>query len=365
MESAKYLHSMDIVASICLMTVTLADVARETGVSAATVSRVLRDDPRISEVTKARVKAALDSLGYSGRGWGADMRTMSAAFLVADPIGSVHEDLFFNEVLRGVVEHLEPRGYYALASPSKGRPGPRGGLPPVVRRADGVIAGGVSLQSSLVRVLRDGPVPAVFVGRFLRGRGLNSILPDNEEGGRLATEHLLGLGRRSVAFIGGPPKTNIYHDRLAGFRRAFEEAGLRVDERLIRSTQRTPQGGIDSVLELLDEVASPELMPDAVFAADDWIAVGVLRALRQRGCRVPDDVAVVGYSDIALAPIADPPLTTVHVPKRRLGRISAKLLLDIIEGDIEGPVQIIVSPHLVVRGSTVQLESEATTEGML
>jgi len=334
------------------MAVTLGDVARATGVSVSTVSRVLNEDPRISESTRARIAEALETLGYRGTGKSTTARTHNIAFLIADPIGSVHEDLFFNEVLRGVTEYLGPRGYHALVSPHTGQLESSGELPAVVRRADGMIAGGVSMKSSMVKALKDGPIPTVFIGRYLRGRHLNSILPDNEEGARLATEHLLELGRKRVAFIGSPAGTNIYRDRLAGFRKAFEEADRVPDERLVRATQRTAQGGIESTFELLDDSAVLGMVPDAIFAADDWVAVGVLRALQQRGYRVPEDVAVVGYSDIALAPIADPPLTTVHVPKRRLGRVAAKLLLDLIDGDIEGPIQMVVSPHLVVRDST-------------
>jgi LacI family transcriptional regulator len=115
---------------------------------------------------------------------------------------------------------------------------------------------------------------------------------------------------------------------------------------------------MDATLALLDRLPVADL-PDAIFAADDWIAIGVLRALRTRGLRVPDDLAVVGYSDIPLAPLADPPLTTVHVPKRRLGRTAAKLLLDLLARAIDGPLQVVVSPSLVVRDSTMAATQQA------
>jgi LacI family transcriptional regulator len=212
----------------------------------------------------------------------------------------------------------------------------------------------MNLQGSLVEALARGPVPVVFIGRQRRGNGLNAILPDREEGARLATEHLLSLGRRRLACICGPLNTTVHQDRLAGFRRAIAEAGLAVDERLVRSTSRTAEGGFECTLALLNDVNSPERIPDAIFAADDWIALGVLRALRRRGFRVPEDMAVVGYNDVPFAAFADPPLTTVHVPKRRLGRAAARLLLELIEGrNEEEPVQTVVSPHLVVRESTL------------
>lgn len=330
------------------LTPTLQDIAEATGVSKATVSRVLNDDPRISEATKLRVREAMQTLGYRGTGRNVQTRSWNIAFLIADPSGSVHEDLFFNEVLRGAVEVMEPHGYHALVSPSDGQQRADGALPAVLQRADGVIAGGVQLQDGLVRALIAGALPVVFIGRYLRGRGMNAVLPDNEEGGRLATAHLLASGRRRIAFLGAPPQSNIYHDRLIGFRQAYADAGLAPDESLIYEAERTAAGGYESTLALLD---TRRPAPDAIFAADDWVATGVLRALRQRGLRVPEDVAVVGYSDIALAPIADPPLTSVHVPKRRLGRTAAKLLLDVIAGQFEEPVQIVVSPTLVVRES--------------
>lgn len=334
------------------MTVTLDQIARVAGVSKSTVSRALNDDRRISTTTKTRVREAALSTGYRGVGRGAASRTWTAALLVSDPIGSVEEDLFFSEVLRGIAEQLEAEHYHVLVSTSDGELPPSGRLPSVVHRADGVIAGGVRLQSSLVRALMDGPVPTVFVGRYLRGRGMNAILPDNEEGGRIATEHLLSIGRERVAFIGGPPETNVYRDRLAGYREAFNEANRAVDDRRIHATERTAAGGFSATMRLLDEVTRMSPRPDAIFAADDWIALGVLRALRQRRVRVPEDVALIGYSDISLAAMAEPPLTTIHVPKRRMGRTAARLLLELVRGDVEGPVQLVVSPHLVVREST-------------
>ena len=337
----------------------MEQIARAVGVSKSTVSRALNDDRRISAATKTRVRDAVLASGYRGVGRGAASRNWTAALLISDPIGSLEDDLFFSEVVRGIAEQLEAQHYHVLVAASDGDLPPSGRLPSVVHRADGVIAGGVRLQGSLVRALIDGPVPSVFLGRYLRGRGMNAILPDNQEGGRIATGHLLSLGRRQVAFVGGPPDTNVYRDRLAGYREAFEEAGRGIEERWIYSTERTAAGGFAATERLLDDAGRSKGRVDAIFAADDWIAIGVLRALRQRRVRVPDDVAVVGYSDISLAAIADPPLTTIHVPKRRMGRTAAKLLLDLVRGDVDGPVQLVISPHLVVRESTGHSESHA------
>ena len=349
------------------MAVTLKEVASVAGVSVATVSRVVNGDSRISEGTKRRVGEALNSLGYRRGNQGA--RTMNIGFLIADLTKSLHEDVFFNEVLGGVTEYLEPRGYSCLVSPSTGQIERGGKLPPVVRRVDGVIAGGYNLKLPLIRALSQGPVPVVFLGRYQRGGDFNAILPDNEEGARQATEHLLDLDRRTIAFVGGPPQsnghttqTNVFNDRLAGFRRALEERGHTVAERFIYSSELTAQSGFEAALELLHEVESSRSTLDAILAADDWIAIGILRALRQRGYRVPDDVAVVGYNDIPLASIAEPSLTTIHVPKRKLGHAAAKLLREKIEGEIEEPVQISISPHLVVRESTVPRVPRSTRE---
>ena len=341
------------------VTVTMEQIARAAGVSKSTVSRALNDDRRISTATKTRVRDAVLASGYRGVGRGAASRNWTAALLISDPIGSLEDDLFFSEVVRGIAEQMEAHHYHVLVAASDGDLPPSGRLPSVVNRADGVIAGGVRLQGSLVRALIDGPVPSVFLGRYLRGRGMNAILPDNQEGGRIATGHLLSLGRKRVAFVGGPPDTNVYRDRLAGYREAFEEAGRPIEERWIYSTERTAAGGFAATERLLDDAGRSKGRPDAIFAADDWIAIGVLRALRQRRARVPDDVAVVGYSDISLAAIADPPLTTIHVPKRRMGRTAAKLLLDLVRGDVDGPVQLVISPHLVERESTGHNESHA------
>jgi DNA-binding LacI/PurR family transcriptional regulator len=343
--------------------ITLADVAREANVSKATASRALNDSPRISAATKRRVRAAVDALGYLAAGpRGATVRTQNIAFLIADPSGSIHESLFFGDVLRGVTDYLEPRGYHAIVSPNDGQADPAGQLPSVLQRVEGLIAGGISLQPGLVRAFATGPVPAVFIGRYLRGRSANAVLPDNEEGGRMATEHLLNLGRRRIAFIGGPLEANAYRDRLAGYHAAHLEAGLEPDDRLVYPTKRSEmgRGGTAALSQLLEHAAAGGPMPDAVFAGDDWIAIDILRALRVRGLGVPSDVAVVGYSDLPLARVAEPPLTTVHVPRQRLGRTAAKLLLELISGEVEGPIQVIVSPHLVVRESTVSVTAASS-----
>src|SRR2546428_4201940 len=149
-------------------------IARKAGVSNSTVSRALSDDRRISAATKTRVREAVLASGYRGIGRGAASRSWTAALLISDPIGSVEEDLFFSEVRRGIAEYLETEHYHVLVSSSDGEAPPSGRLPSVVHRADGVIAGGVRLQGSLVRALIDGPVPTVFLGRDLRGRGMNA-----------------------------------------------------------------------------------------------------------------------------------------------------------------------------------------------
>ena len=188
-------------------------------------------------------------------------------------------------------------------------------------------------------------VPSVFIGRYAGHLRLNAVLTDNTSGGQLATEHLLQLGRRRVAFVSGPVERAVYADRLDGFLRAHREAGLAPG--IVRHGEATVDGGAQIVTELLEASAGV----DALFIAEDVMALGALRALKAHGVRVPEDIAVVGYSDVHLASLSDPPLTTVHVARRRLGRSAARLIGDLLGGNLEGPIHVTVPPKLVVRAS--------------
>ena len=318
------------------------DLARATGFSPATVSRVLRNDPRIGDATRRQVLSAAAELGYIARPAGHDASSgRNLGLLIANPDAHPRADYFFGEVLHGVTEEAERLGHTVSTVAFDGLELPRLAREP---RVDGLIVGGIPIRPEFVELVRSLTVPCVFIGRYLGHVHLNAVLTDNLAGGELAAAHLARLGRKRIAFIGGDPVDAVYADRLEGYRRAIRAFNL---PELARFAAHSIEGGQELTARLLDE--RPDL--DALFVADDLMAIGALRALAALGRRVPDDVAVVGYSDLHLAALSDPPLTTVHVARRRLGQCATRLLSDLLAGNLEAPMHLTVPPRLIIRSS--------------
>jgi DNA-binding LacI/PurR family transcriptional regulator len=170
---------------------------------------------------------------------------------------------------------------------------------------------------------------------------------DNAGGARLAVGHLAGQGRRQIAVIAGPQDMGVGVGRLAGYRDAVVGAGLPADEGLVGYGELSEESGAAAMRGLL--AARPGV--DAVFAASDLMAVGAMRVVKEMGRKIPMDVAVVGFEDSVLAKQTDPPLTTVHQPVEEMGREMARLLLDLISGEVEPDSSVILDTHLVNRAS--------------
>ncbi|GGJ57187.1 LacI family DNA-binding transcriptional regulator [Deinococcus roseus] len=326
------------------MTITQKDVAQKARVSISTVCLVLRDDPRISDHTRKTVLEAASELGYLAR---TSLHTPTDAHhigvLLANPGVHPTADHFFGEVMHGVTEEAERFGHTVSVSSFDGQT-----LPRLARekRVHGFIIGGTPITPGLIEQVRALTLPSVFIGRYHNHLHLNAVLTDNPSGAALATSHLLKQGHQQILFISGDPTEAVVSlDRLDGYLRACREAG--VPSGPIRHAPRTIEGGMQAVQQALDE----GLKFDAVFAAEDLMALGVLRLLKQRNIRVPEDIPVVGYSDIHMAALSDPPLTTVHVPRRRLGRTAARLLDDLLTGRAEPNLHVTIPPRLVVRQS--------------
>lgn len=232
------------------MSITQQDVARESGVSISTVCLVLRDDPRISDRTRQRVLENATALGYVAR---TSLRAVGGhqhlGVLLANPSGHPSADTFFGEVLHGITEEAELQGQTVSIAAFDGAEPPR-----LARenRVHGLILGGTPIHPVFVERVRAMTVPSVFIGRYAGHLRLSAVLTDNSAGGQLATEHLLQLGRRQIAFVSGPLERALYADRLDGFLRAHREAGLALG--IVRHGEATVEGGVQVVTELLEAV---------------------------------------------------------------------------------------------------------------
>ena len=332
---------------------TLEAVAARAGVSRATASRVVNGGDGVREPLVERVRRAVDELGYVPNQAARSLVTRrhdAVAVVVAEPETRVFADPFFALQLRGISKELTALDNQLVLLLTEGRDDhARVGRYLAGGHVDGALVFSLHLDDPLPGLIRRAGVPTVFGGRpgWSDGEGGDVVYvdSDNRGGARDAVRHLVGLGRTRVAHITGALDQTSAADRLDGYRDVMTDA----DPKLVVPGDFTPAGGERAMRELLDH--RPEV--DAVFAANDLTAVGALRVLRERGRRVPEDVAVIGFDDmLPVAEQADPPLTTVRQDIEEMGRLMARLLLrglDRTTTDEDAPRSGVVLPTTLVR----------------
>ncbi|WP_067818352.1 LacI family DNA-binding transcriptional regulator [Actinomadura kijaniata] len=327
---------------------TLEEVAARAGVGRGTVSRVINGSPKVSAQAREAVRKAIDELGYVPNRAARTLvtnRTDTVALVVAESDQRLFGEPYFAGIIRGISAALGDTGLQLLLALARS-PEEYARLEHYLtpQHVDGVLLTSLHAEDPLPARLEAGGVPTVLGGCPPGLAPVSYVDVDNREGARQAVEHLVARGRRRIATIAGPQDMGVGIDRLTGYRVALAEAGL---PELVVYGDFGEASGITAVEELLER--DPGL--DAVFAADDPMALGALRALRRHGRRVPEDVAVVGFDDSAAAPLADPPLTTVHQSAEEMGREMARLLMARINGDPLPEPVVILKPRLVVRAS--------------
>lgn len=327
---------------------TLEDVARVAGVSRATVSRVVRGDVQVRRDKVAKVESAVQELGYvpntAARSL-ASRQSGAVALIVPEHETRVFTDPFFSTAISGVSAGLavgDKQLLLVLSSP--------GGDARTRRFVHGGHADGLLVMSHHEGDLSDGileeaGVPVVFIGRPPEGLGAGSVDLDNVEGGRLAARHLIERGRRRIAMICGPQDMPAAVDRRAGFEKELADAGVK--PAWLSFGDFTLASGERETTALLASGARF----DALFASSDLMALGALKKLEVQGLRVPEDVAVIGFDDIASAADEMISLTTVVNPGRRLAERASQMLLDLIAGR-ETDQQIVLCPELAIRSTT-------------
>ncbi|MFF5024926.1 LacI family DNA-binding transcriptional regulator [Streptomyces collinus] len=306
---------------------TLEEVAARAGVGRGTVSRVINGSPRVSDATRAAVEAAVAELGYvpntAARALAAN-RTDAIALVVPEPETRFFAEPYFSDMLRGVGAELgETEMQLLLIFAGSDRERERLAQYLAAHRVDGVLLVSVHADDPLPDLVAQLEIPAVISGPRSAAETLTSVDSDNFGGARSAVEHLLSRGRRRIAHITG--RLDVYgaQCRVDGYREALRAAGHQADERLIVPGDFTEEGGRRAMATLLERY--PDV--DAVFAGSDVTAAGARQVLREAGRRIPDDVALVGYDDSAIARHMDPPLTSVRQPIEEMGRAMIDLLL--------------------------------------
>ncbi|MCS7172643.1 MAG: LacI family transcriptional regulator [Armatimonadetes bacterium] len=323
---------------------TIKDVARLAGVSPATVSAVLNNRASVSVPLRRRVERAIRSLNYHPNALARGLktrRTHTLALLVSDI-----RNPFYTGLVRGVEDVAQEHAYTVILGNSDRRPEKiQGYLATLVgRRVEGVILTHVIPRSHLEALRRQG-LQVVFVDVRPRHLYADAVVVNNEEAARQAVWHLIAHGRRRIGLLGFRSGLSTGEERLAGYRRALQEAGLR-PAGLVALSRLSLEHAQEAARELLRR------RPDGVFAANNTMVLAVLRAARELGLRVPEDCALVGFDDVEWMSVAEPPVTTVAQPMYELGAAAARCLLDRLrEGKDREPRLAALRADLVVRRS--------------
>ncbi|GAB3989668.1 LacI family DNA-binding transcriptional regulator [Actinoallomurus acanthiterrae] len=325
---------------------TLAFIASEAGVSPATVSKVLNGRTDVAPATRERITDLLKAHNYLAPGG----RRARRSGLIDVVIGGL-DSPWAVEILRGVEAECAERGVGTVVSLVRGddaRPSSWTSLIGL-HGSDGVIMVSCRLTADQREQLESAGVGLVVIDPIEPpGPGLASVGTTDWAGGRAATEHLISLGHRRIAVIGGPPDMLCTQARIDGYRTALERAGIEVDRRLIRYGGFQHEGAFRATRDLL----TLEDPPTAVFAGNDEQAMGAYEAARQADLRVPDDLSVVGFDDLPLCQWLSPPLTTVRQPLEEMGRTAARSIFQQLDGEPLVSPRVELATELRVRLST-------------
>jgi LacI family transcriptional regulator len=326
---------------------TIYDVARAAEVSPATVSRVLNGKQNVDVELAQRVRAAAQQLEYHPNAVARNLRR-SRTSLWAVIISDINNP-FFTALVRGVEDVAQRASYSVVLCNSDENPDKEAGYISAVlaEQMAGVIISPTHRSGHVGRLLAAG-APVVAIDREVEGARVDTVLVDNEHGARLATEHLIGQGYQRIACITGPRQVTTASQRFRGYRAALHAAGRRVDEDLIRYADFREAGGHAAMAQLLDS----DTPPDAVFAGNNLMTVGILTCLAERGVQIPEELAVVGFDDVPWGAFIRPPLSTITQPTYDLGRTAADLLLDRIVQPDRPPRRITLHTELHVRASS-------------
>ncbi len=347
---------------------TIKDVAKRAGVSISTVSNVLNEKKAVSKDLQRRVLIAVQELNYEVDPVARNMKnktTKTIGIITADICG-----LFYPYLIKGVYEIANQRGYQVIICDTAGVYGKRDAIERerdsfdrlIANRVDGIIFStvvsadmfGDYFRQLKKKAMANKYIPLVSVEQDFSKFGIDSVFFDGQAGAVKATNHLIQCGCRKIGHVTGPVFSNIANERINGYREAMNKAKLQVDEdTMIAYGDYTHQSGYMGTKTLLRDV--PDI--DGIFFANDQMAVGALKALKELGKNVPEDIKIIGYDDVFISSVVEPPLSTIHIQKKHVGIMAAKILFERIDNEeMDDNVEvkrIKMDEHLVVRRSSV------------
>jgi LacI family transcriptional regulator len=330
---------------------TIRDVAKLAGVAPITVSRVINNGSYIRDDTKKRVKTAIRQLGYVPNTLARSLRsrrTCTLALVLTDITNP-----FWTTVARGAEDAAREAGFSMILGNTDESETKQGEYLNVLlqKQVDGILFVPVGHSVAPVRLMHRQEVPVVVLDRRLEGARADVVRSDSEGGAYILTQLLLSLGHRRIAMLCGPQGVSTAEDRAAGYKRALCETGVACVTELIQYGEFTVESGYAMAHQML----SCSLRPTALFAGNNFIAIGALKALRDMNLRVPDDIAIVGFDDLPTAIMVDPILTVASQPAYEMGKRAAELLIARLAGEApKGYQEIVLPTEIIVRQSSGQ-----------
>ncbi len=334
------------------MSLTLEEIAKLADVSRSTVSRVINEQPNVRDQVRERVWEVIRETGYQPHAAARSLvtrRTHIIGVIIPEAVTTLFTDPYFGHLLRGITMTCNSQRYHLMLSLFNDPAGPEEMYRRVVRSGhlDGVVVASTRMDDPVVGRLIKDRVPFVMVGRHPDER-VNYVDVDNVASGRMAVEHLIRLGHTRIGMITGPLNMSHCTDRLTGYRQALEAHRIPIDENLIVKGDFSVGSGTAATQRLLSREVT------AIFAGSDTMAAGALKAIHDAGLRVPQDVALVGFDDVAVATALQPALTTVRQPIEQTGSMAAELLLNMLETQPDENAaahRIVLPTQLIVRES--------------
>jgi len=335
--------------------VTIKDIAKAAGVSPSTVSRVISNHSRISKATTEKVKRIMEEMGYHPNVMAKSLvskTTKTLAIVLPRPAEELFQDFFFGELLRGILAHSTKAGYDMLLAAATSPADEQDTISRLVlgRRVDGVVLLSSRQNDPLIKLLAKHEFPTVLIGRTEGHDNIISVDTDNVQASFDATTHMLNQGHTKIGFVIGPPNLTVSVDRLAGYRKAMEEAGLTINPEWIVDGEFLQHSGYRAMSFVMN-IPDP---PTALIVIDDVTAFGVLRGLNELGFQVPHDISLVSFNNIALAELASPAISSVDISTYQLGYTASHLLVRRIQENLASQARNIIPHRLVVRESSIK-----------
>ncbi len=331
--------------------ITIHDIAKKLSISASTVSRALNNNPIISESTRKRIKRTAEKMGYRPNNLAASLRTRRTHTIgVIVPLINRH---FFSSVISGIEEVAYNEGFTVTISQSNDSLEKESKIAQSLynNHMDGIIISiGMETENyDHLKHFKEKNIPIVFFDRALDEIEAHKIVVDDYGGGYRVTKHLLDQGANRIAHIGGPLTLGIYRLRQKGYNDALKHAGIKIDKSIIVNNNLTSDDGTAAIKKLLKN-PSP---PDAIFCANDTTALSVIIYLHNLGIKVPDDIAVIGFSNEPYSAVVTPSISTVRQPGFEMGKQAARLLIEQIKSKSTRDFRTIVMPtELIIRQSS-------------